>query len=331
MTKAPIQTKGKRMQRLVFHLRLSVFPRMGRGGLPLCFSFQTLWSAAPGNQLLGLLHCSPVLLKDPRRQNRGQSQRLTFEERAERRSGKTKELRASREAQVEELRQMVSVDFKEDMNALFEKWHGKANAAALKVLNMSLCLNQLEIPIGSSTASGEERTLPLSHVGQLLKVSPNVLEVTLPTSAMANTAMQCIQRLDPTLGVSKVKEGGGQEHAPPNPLAAARSTSSHGNASTVLRITVSPVTTNHRDRAAENIEQLLSSFKQKAKQQRTNLVKALQSTASSIGLQGDDSVVAELTQEMNQFYEEFIQEKNDEFELLAEEVRLSELEGEDET
>lgn len=249
-----------------------------------------------------MFHRSRCHLKDVRRGDRGDSQRLTFEERAERRSGKAKESRAEREQQREELQTIVRQDFPQELEELYIRMHRQSSREALKVLNTVKCIEGVELDVPGQ----QNQRIPLSSVGQMIKTNAQTIEVTLPTPDLVTAAMQRISRLDGTWHVSKEAAGGG------------------GGGGQKIKIVIPPLTTQHREKAAEKIRQYLGSLKQKAKASRTNVVKLLQRAASMV----EDGIVEELTQEMNSTYETFLQEKTEELELMVEELLVSNEEDE---
>lgn len=251
----------------------------------------------------GVFHRSRCHLKDVRRGDRGDSQRLTFEERAERRSGKAKESRAEREQQREELQTIVRQDFPQELEELYIRMHRQSSREALKVLNTVKCIEGVELDVPGQ----QNQRIPLSSVGQMIKTNAQTIELTLPTPDLVTAAMQRISRLDGTWHVSKEAAGGGG-----------------GGGGQKIKIVIPPLTTQHREKAAEKIRQYLGSLKQKAKASRTNVVKLLQRAASMV----EDGIVEELTQEMNSTYETFLQEKTEELELMVEELLVSNEEDE---
>eukprot|EP00796_Vickermania_ingenoplastis_P011641 gene11641-8025_t len=252
----------------------------------------------------GLFLRSRCLLKDIRKGDRGDSRRLTFEERAERRSGKHREMRESREQEAEDLQRLVEVDFPDELQGLFERVLEKANITSLKVLNMARCLERTEIDVGTPSPTGgagaARQLLPLGRVGQLVKVNSNTFEFTAQAPTIATAALQRLTRVDSRLQITK-----------------------EGNLK--LKIVVPPMTTQYREKSAEQIKQLAALFRQKAKGSRTSMVKILQSSQAL-----DSGRVRELVHAMTQTYEAFVEEKAAELELMAEEVMLSSSAGEEE-
>lgn len=244
----------------------------------------------------GSFRCTAICRRDVRRQNRGESQRLTFEERADRRSGKLKELRASREEVLEEMQRVVDTEFPEALEALYEKVHAKATIAALKVLNVFKCIEGLDIEIQPG------RTVPLGRAAQLVKLDHHTLEISAPTVAIATAALQRISRLDGTYQITKESNGR-------------------------LRVSFPVITTQHRERAAALIRECESTLKSKAKSRRTEQVKWLaKMAANATAAAGVDSTATlqQWTEQMDAHYEHFLLEKTGNLALLVQQVMTME-------
>lgn len=230
----------------------------------------------------GLFADTAAVFKDVRKGDRGDARRLSFAERAERRMGKTKEQRESKEALLQEAQLMVNEDFPHDLQALYERIFEKANVSAMKVLNMAKCLELLEVEM-----SGGHGVL-LTKVAQVIKVSESSIEITPKSSAFGGPILQKVSRFDATLQVSK--EG------------------------PKVKVVIPPVTTARRDKTVSEIAALTTKLRAKAKQLRTNAAKVLQ----DCGL--DDGVLRELQEELDAVVASFVEEKAGELELLGEEV-----------
>ncbi|KAK7200644.1 Ribosome recycling factor [Novymonas esmeraldas] len=222
------------------------------------------------------------LHKDIRKGDRGDARRLSFEERAERRMGKTRDQRETRERLVEEAQTMVAEDFPEELESVYAKTAEKANICAMKVLNMAKCLELLEVEMAGG------HTVLLTRVAQVLKTGNTTIEIAPNSASFSNSILQRVSRFDSTLQVSK--EG------------------------TIVRVTMSPITTARRDKAVAEVNTLISAFRQRVKQCKTNAVKVLQDA----GL--DDGVHQELAAAVEATSNTFVEEKAAELELLAEEV-----------
>ncbi|GET90628.1 hypothetical protein, conserved [Leishmania tarentolae] len=230
------------------------------------------------------LWCSATtpLRKDIRKNDRGDARRLTFEERAERRMGKTRDQREIREQRVQEAQVMVSEDFPEELEAIYAKAYEKANISAMKVLNMAKCLELLEVEVAGG------HTVLLVKVAQVVKTGNATIEVTPNSISFGNAILQRVSRFDGALQVSK--EG------------------------TKIRIGIPPITTARRDKTVAEVNSLISTFRQRVKQSRTKAVKVLQDA----GL--DDGVQQELLALVDSTANAFVEEKAAELELLSEEV-----------
>ncbi|KAG5496509.1 hypothetical protein JIQ42_03336 [Leishmania sp. Namibia] len=231
---------------------------------------------------VSLCSATAPLRKDVRKNDRGDARRLTFEERAERRTGKTRDQRESREQLVQEAHLMVSDDFPEELEAIYAKAAEKANISVMKVLNMAKCLELLDVEVAGG------HTVLLIKVAQVVKTGNSTIEITPNSASFGNAILQRVSRFDSTLQVSK--EG------------------------TKIRVVMPPITTARRDKTVAEVNNLVSVFRQRVKQSRTKAVKVLQDA----GL--DDGVQRELAAVIDSTASAFVEEKVAELELLAEEV-----------
>jgi ribosome recycling factor len=241
-----------------------------------------VWSCAQSACAAGWATFTSPLYKDIRKGDRGEARRLTFEERAERRMGKTREQKESREQLLQEAQTMVSEDFPEELESIYTKTSEKANISAMKVLNMAKCLELLEVEM-----AGGHNVL-LTKVAQVVKVNNNTIEIVPNSPSFASAILQRVSRFDCGLQVSK--EG------------------------TKIKVVMVPITTSRRDKTAAEISSLVAQFRQRVKESRTNAVKVLQDA----GL--EEGVVQELTDMVDSAANSFVEEKAVELELLAEEV-----------
>ncbi|CCW61751.1 unnamed protein product [Phytomonas sp. EM1] len=225
---------------------------------------------------------TPLCLKDVYKNDRGEARRLTFEERAERRTKKTRDQKQFKEQLIHEAETMVNSDFPGELEHIYAKTLDRANISAMKVLNMVKCLELLEIEV-----SGGHSVL-LTKVAQVVKIDANTVEIIPHNNNFGNTIMQCVSRFDSSMQVSK--EG------------------------SKVKIVVPPITTARRDKTANEIRTLISVFRQRIKHARTNSGKVLQ----DCGL--DDRVLLELQAELDNTMNAFVDEKVSELEQLAEEV-----------
>jgi ribosome recycling factor len=245
-------------------------------------SSTSVWSCAQSACAAGWATFTSPLYKDIRKGDRGEARRLTFEERAERRMGKTREQKESREQLLQEAQTMVSEDFPEELESIYTKTSEKANISAMKVLNMAKCLELLEVEM-----AGGHNVL-LTKVAQVVKVNNNTIEIVPNSPSFASAILQRVSRFDCGLQVSK--EG------------------------TKIKVVMVPITTSRRDKTAAEISSLVAQFRQRVKESRTNAVKVLQDA----GL--EEGVVQELTDMVDSAANSFVEEKAVELELLAEEV-----------
>lgn len=240
------------------------------------------WSPAYRTTVAGLASATRPLRKDVHKGDRGESRRLTFEERAERRMGKTREQKESREQLLQEAQTMVSEDFPDELEAIYAKTFEKANISAMKVLNMAKCLELLEVEM-----AGGHNVL-LTKVAQVVKTNNTTIEITPNSTAFATPILQRVSRFDGGLQVSK--EG------------------------LKVKVVMVPITTSRRDKTAAEINNLVTLFRQRVKESRTNAVKVLQDA----GL--EEGTMQELTAMVDAAANSFVEEKAAELELLAEEV-----------
>ncbi|CAM69940.1 conserved hypothetical protein [Leishmania infantum JPCM5] len=196
--------------------------------------------------------------------------------------GKTKDQRESREQLAQEAQVMVSEDFPEELEAIYAKTSEKANISAMKVLNMAKCLELLEVEVAGG------HTVLLVKVAQVVKTGTTTIEITPNSASFGNTILQRVSRFDSALQVSK--EG------------------------TKIRVVIPPITTARRDKTVAEVNNLISTFRQRVKQSRTKAVKVLQDAGLADGVQ------QELTALVDSTANAFVEEKAAELELLSEEV-----------
>ncbi|KAG5498555.1 hypothetical protein JKF63_02841 [Porcisia hertigi] len=223
-----------------------------------------------------------LLLKDVRKNDRGDARRLTFEERAERRMGKTRDQRESREQLVQDAQTMVFDDLPEELEAIYVKTSEKANISAMKVLNMAKCLELLEVEMAGG------HTVLFTKVAQVVKTGHTTIEITPNSSSFSGLILQRVSRFDSTLQVSK--EG------------------------SIIRVVLPPITTARRDKVVAEVKNLILTFRQRVKQSRAKALKVLQDARL------DDGVLQELSAVVDSTTNSFVEEKAAELELLSEEV-----------
>ncbi|ORC91038.1 ribosome recycling factor [Trypanosoma theileri] len=246
-----------------------------------CNAFDPIASTTRGIASLAL---SPTSLrcKDVRRGDRGDSRRLTFEERAERRTGKSREQKVAKENLLQEAETVVNEDVPEELEHVYMQHFERANVSAMKVLNMAKCLELLEVDVGGG------RKVPLAKVAHVVKTGNATLEVVPQTASFASAILQRVTRFDSTLRVTKEQQK--------------------------IRVALPPITTGRRDRAVAEIEAQCSAFRLKAKSVRAHATRALQDA----GL--DESAVRELQTRLDENVNAFTEEKVAELQQLAEDV-----------
>lgn len=227
-------------------------------------------------------HPTAVCWKDVIKRDRGESRRLTYEERSERRMGKTKEQKASKEQLVQEAQTMVNEDFPDELEGIFTRVAERANVSAMKVLNMAKCLELLDVEVSGG------HSVMLIKVAEVVKTGPHTIEISAKNTIFASPILQRISRFDSTLQVSK--DG------------------------PKIKVSLPTLTTAQRDKTASDIAGLVHTFRQRVKQSRTNAGRTLQ----DCGL--DDGALNELLAAMDLTVSSFVEEKTAELELLAEEV-----------
>lgn len=233
------------------------------------------------------LHPTAPLLKDVKRSDFGESRRLSFDERAERRVPKTKEQKLAKEQLMLEAEQYVNSEFPDELEALFEKARAKSMILSLRILNIAKCIESLDVD-APGTSGPHAKKLLLLQLAQVVKTKPNELELTPLMSSNASAVLNRVSRFDASLQVSK-------ENAK-------------------IRVVIPPTTTARRDKAASDIRGLVVELKNKAKLARQNATKVL----GSIGI--DESTLREHAQTLDTKVHEFLEEKALELEMVAEEV-----------
>ncbi|ESL09235.1 hypothetical protein TRSC58_03048 [Trypanosoma rangeli SC58] len=250
-----------------------------RWGQPVAFT-----AAAAARRCIGSLALAPTCIshKDQRRGDRGESRRLTFEERAERRTGKSRELKMVRNNLLQEAEQVIQADVPDELEHIFMQHFERANVCAMKVLNMAKCLELLEVDVGGG------RKVLLTKVAQVVKTSNSTVEIVPHNASFASPILHRVTRFDTTLHVTKEQQK--------------------------IKVVIPPVTTGRRDKAVAEIQQVIAAFKQKTKQVRTHATKALQDAGI------DEDALRQLNAELDTTTNAFTAEKVVELEQLAEDV-----------
>lgn len=238
------------------------------------------------------------LHKDVRYRDGGESRRLSFEERAERRIPKTKEQKRAKEQIALEADQFVTSEFPDTLERLFEKSDERCMILSMKVLNMAKAIERLEIEAPgaggggapSSSSGANKKMLVLLQVANVVKVKANEIEIVPMQAALSSTILQRVSRFDSTLQVSKDQQK--------------------------IRVVIPPMTTARRDRAAAEIESAVQEFKQRVKQAR----QGSQKTLGLIGVE-EESQLKELMTTLDETAKTFAESKGEELMVYAEEVR----------
>ncbi|KAG8341763.1 hypothetical protein TRVL_07409 [Trypanosoma vivax] len=220
-------------------------------------------------------------LKDVRRSDRGSARRLTFEERAERRAGKSREQRAAKENLLQEAETVINTDVPDELQLVFQQHLDRANVSAMKVLNMAKCLELLEVDVGG-------QKVLLTKAAQVLKTGATTLEIVPRNTTFSSSILQRVTRFDAALHVAKEQQK--------------------------IKVSIPTVTTSRREKAVEEIQQTISSFRNKAKQLRSQASRALQEAGI------EDAAARELHQQLDETINSFVDEKVVELEQLAADV-----------
>lgn len=231
---------------------------------------------------------SAIHLKDVRRHDFGESRRLSFDERSDRRAGKSKDQKIAKEQLLVEAEQFVESEFPEDLERVYEKVNERCNMLSLRILNITKCIECLEMDLPGGAPKNARKPL-LLQVANVVKTKPNELEIT-PTSgsSMSSALLTRVSRFDPSLQVSKDQNK--------------------------IRVVVPPMTTARRDKAAADIRALIVDFKQRVKIARQGASKVL----GSIGV--DDATLRMLNESLDAKVAEFVEDKAADIENVANEV-----------
>lgn len=259
-------------------------------------------SSSPAAAAAAQAHHSPIrsfftptagLWKDIRHRDGGESRRLTFEERAERRIPKTKEQKRAKEQITLEAEQFVTSEFPDSLERLFEKTQERCMMLSMKVLNMAKALERLEMEAPGTapgTPAAAKKMIILLQAATVVKVKPNEVEITPLHASMSSTILQRVSRFDGTLQVTKDQQK--------------------------IRVVMPPMTTARRDRAAAEIESTVQEFKQRVKHVRQGAQKSL----SMIGVE-DEGQLKEFFVALDDTAKQFADSKEEELMLYAEEVK----------
>jgi ribosome recycling factor len=225
-----------------------------------------------------------LLRKDVQRNDRGESRRLTFDERNDRRMGKNRESRDQAEQKREDATAFVNTEFNDELQALFAKYLGYCQTHHLKVVNLLKFLERAEIEV----APGNK--VMLLQLGSIVKTAPSEVEVTLMSPGNLGKVLFQLQKIDGSLMLRR-----------------------DGNSK--IKVSVPPITTELRTKAAKSIELTVSDLRNKLKGKRASAIKTL----SQFGV--DDHMLRQLTLDVDANMESMTKEKILEMDQLAEEVK----------
>mmetsp|Transcript_23596 Transcript_23596/g.27320 ORF Transcript_23596/g.27320 Transcript_23596/m.27320 type:complete len:301 (+) Transcript_23596:58-960(+) len=228
-----------------------------------------------------------VLLKDVKRSDYGESRRLSFDERAERRTPKSREQKQAREQLMLEAEQYVDSEFPDELERLFEKTKERCNMISLRILNIAKCIECLEVDAPGTSGPNAKKIL-LLQAAQVVKTKANELEVSPTITSMASAVLNRISRFDASLQVTREQNK--------------------------IRVIIPPMTTARRDKAAADIRAAVTDLKHKSKVARQNATKVLQ------GLDIEEGLVRQHGETLDSKVHDFIEEKTMELEMMAEEV-----------
>ncbi|EPY31982.1 ribosome recycling factor [Strigomonas culicis] len=186
---------------------------------------------------------------------------------------------------------LVQEDFPAELEEIFAGLAERASTAAMKVLNMAKCLELLDVDVnpGARQQPGAaQNKILLTKVAQVVKTGPATIEITPTSASFATPILQRISRFDSSLQVGKEQN--------------------------TIKVSLPPVTTAQRDRAAEEVRHLIAVLRQKCKASRHNATRVLQESGLEDGLR------QELGSQMDETVKVFVEEKAEELELLALEV-----------
>lgn len=163
------------MRRFSFTLRkASLFASMPAVAAA-CLTTTTTTTVAAGASTAstGAFSATRCLLKDIGRPDRGDSRRLTFDERSERRAGKTKDQKDAGELKRQEAEEFVSTEFPQGLQTIFEKTEELCQNSHMKIVNMLKFLERLEIEVVPG------KVMLLLQLATLVKVTSSEMELTL--------------------------------------------------------------------------------------------------------------------------------------------------------
>eukprot|EP00758_Cryptobia_borreli_P004480 Tbor_TRINITY_DN4404_c0_g1::TRINITY_DN4404_c0_g1_i1::g.8053::m.8053 len=232
------------------------------------------WSSLDGS--LGAVPPSLTTVYTVRFRGKDSGQRLTFEERAERRTRKTSEARGNEEACMLEAQEYANNEFNEHLEGEFQRLFNNANLIVLKVTNLHQCMEGLDIDVAG-------KKIPLIQAAQIVKKSDTELQIVPKQSSFASPILQRLMRFDSTISASK-DQG-------------------------FIKIIIQPTTTARREKAAQDIEGVKREFMSKLKEIRLHSVKILGQIGA--GANFSAQLIAEMDLKVKEFQQEKIQEFDD--------------------
>jgi ribosome recycling factor len=221
-------------------------------------------------------------LKDVKRNDFGEARRLSFEERSERRSGKTAAQKEALETTLLEAERYVDSEFEAELDLVHEKIMSRANIIALRVTNMAKCLEQLEFE-----GSGGKKVM-IVQAAQVVKASSTEIDIIPFNKSMEAPIFQRLARFDASLTVTKQKDK--------------------------ITVKMSPMTTARREKAVKDLEVLIGELRLKVKTVRAAASKYLQ------GLRLHDQVMQEHQRNLDEIAKSYVDVRVQELEALQGEV-----------
>ena len=214
---------------------------------------------------------------------KGDSQRLTFDERAERRMGK-KTSDGSHEKAALEADMIATQEFMQQLEAEFEKAEERANLEALKITNIQRALERLDVKVAG-------KAIPLVQTAQLVKVSGTELHLLPKQPSFTSPILQRLMKFDSTIGTHKEQNK--------------------------VKLTLQPMTGARRERAAAEIQAIRREMVEKCTHIRVSTVRLLQQTGANA------SHVTELIKTVDEALKSFIDEKKALLDEIADSVTTS--------
>jgi ribosome recycling factor len=211
----------------------------------------------------------PTFFTSMRFYGREDSQRLTFDERAERRL-KKKDSDGSKEKAAVEADQIANAEFMQQLEGEFEKAEERANLEALKITNIQRALEKLDVKVAG-------KAVPLVQAAQLIKISGTELHLLPKQSSFTSPILQRLMKFDSTIGTQKEQNK--------------------------IKLTLQPMTSARRERAAGEIQNIRRDLIEKCTQIRVSTVRVLNQTGA------DATLITELIKTIDDNLKSFVDEK----------------------